>query len=324
MLAFLSAASPTPPIALRYPLSYVFSGAYYWGDGNLDTQGSRGLWWSTKASSDSNAYDLVMGDNYLAPQDSSNKARGWALRCVSYSTSTRRYPLSYVYDGYYFWSDGTLNYQDSNSRYWATTAYSYNVAYYFGLWDGTADPQAITNTPVGGSLHFTIARRYPLSYVFSGNYYWGGGYLGNQGSLGYWWSTTALSDSLAYHLRMNSSDLGPQYGNNKAHGFSLRCVSYSTSARRYPLSYVLSGYYYWRDGTLLYQDSGGFWWSTAAYNDSEAYNLNMYSSNLGPQGHHIKARGLALRCVSRSMLCPSVSAFVCIFWVLLLDWCGFI
>ncbi len=211
--------------ARQYPLSYVFSGYYYWGNGYLYYQDSSGGWWSTAANGDSNAYSLAMNSSNLYLQGSNGKARGFALRCISfYSIFSRRYPLSYVYDGYYFWSDGTLNSQDSNSRYWATAAYSYNVAYYFGLWDGTADPQAITNTPVGGSLRFTIARRYPLSYVFSGLYRWGNGTLYYQDSYGYWWSTAATSDSNAYLLDLNSSNLSPQSIDNKAYGFALRSI----------------------------------------------------------------------------------------------------
>ena len=83
--------------------------------------------------------------------------------------------------------------------------------------------------------------------------------------------------------------------------------------RRYPLSYVYSGYYYWRDGTLLYQDSNGHWWSTAASSDSIAYHLRVYNSYLNPQDYGNKAAAFTLRCVSYSIKCPSVSAFVCIF-----------
>ena len=48
-LAFLSAASPTPCYTRRYPLSYVYSGRYGWGGGNLISQDFDGDWWSTAA-----------------------------------------------------------------------------------------------------------------------------------------------------------------------------------------------------------------------------------------------------------------------------------
>ena len=143
------------------------------------------------------------------------------------------------------------------------------------------------------------ARRYPLSYVFSGYYYWGNGSLFYQGSYGGWWPTTASSDSNAYYLRMGSSGLDPQNNTIKAYGFALRCVSYSTSARRYPLSYVYSGLYRWDFGNLDGQDSGGYWRSTAANGNSGAYYLVMYSSGLNPQDNNYgRAFGFPLRCAS--------------------------
>ena len=69
----------------------------------------------------------------------------------------------------------------------------------------------------------------------------------------------------------------------------------SPRARRYPLSYVFSGYYNWGNGNLRSQDSSGDWWSTAAYSDSDAYRLYMYSGSLGPQDNYSKAIGFALR-----------------------------
>ena len=76
MVHFLSA----PYHARRYPLSYVFSGYYRWGNGNLGYQDSYGFWWSTAARSDSSAYGLYMGSSILDPQNSNSKAYGFALR----------------------------------------------------------------------------------------------------------------------------------------------------------------------------------------------------------------------------------------------------
>ncbi|MBQ3469695.1 hypothetical protein IJH16_01850 [Candidatus Saccharibacteria bacterium] len=66
------------------------------------------------------------------------------------------------------------------------------------------------------------ARRYPLSYVYSGRYGWGGGNLISQDFDGDWWSTAAYSASNAYYLGMNSSVLLPQNNYSKANGFTLR------------------------------------------------------------------------------------------------------
>ena len=148
------------------------------------------------------------------------------------------------------------------------------------------------------SSHSTGARRYPLSYVFSGYYRWGNGNLDNQDSYGLWWSTTANSGSNAYYLGMDSRDLNPQLSHNKANGFALRCVSYSTSTRRYPLSYVMAGNYSWSAGGLYNQaDSLGAWWSTIAYGDNAAYVLLLVVSGLDPQYNYGRLGGFSLRCV---------------------------
>ena len=162
---------------------------------------------------------------------------------------------------------------------------------------------------------FNHTRRYPLSYVNQvGVYYWASGYLYNQDSLGHWWTATAYDSSNAYYMILATTYLQGDGHNNKLYGFSLR----SNTARRYPLSYVYSGRYSWGDGNLYLQDSYGVWWSTAASSDSNAYLLYMDSNSLLPQHNVNKALGFALHCVSRSILCPSVSAFVCVLRLLLL------
>ncbi|MBR5408740.1 hypothetical protein IK112_02210 [Candidatus Saccharibacteria bacterium] len=153
---------------------------------------------------------------------------------------------------------------------------------------------------LGLSLRSTIARRCPLSYVFSGYYYWGNGNLANQDSFGYWWSTAAYSGSNAYHLDMHSSYLNPQYNGNKAYGLSLRCVSYSTSTRRYPLSYVWSGGYHWDKitdtviGALAEQNIGAIIWSGTPQSTTDASFLAMQSSYLNVSSYN-KNVGISLR-----------------------------
>ena len=134
----------------------------------------------------------------------------------------RRYPLSYVYSGNYNNSLGTLNLQNENSGWWSTTPVDSSTAYFLIIGNSMfvhSDAKLF-----GLPLRSTGIRRYPLSYVFSGYYNWGTDYMGGQDSSGYWWSTTASSDSNAYNLSIHSSDLNPQYNNNKAYGFALRCV----------------------------------------------------------------------------------------------------
>ena len=60
-----------------------------------------------------------------------------------------------------------------------------------------------------------------FSPVYSGDYV--GGSLYDTGSLGYWWSATALSSGRQYSLRYSSGSLDTGYG-NKNTGYSVRCV----------------------------------------------------------------------------------------------------
>ena len=131
---------------------------------------------------------------------------------------------------------------------------------------------------------------------------------------GSWWSATGTNSDNAYSLVLNTGGIYTQDNFGKVNGRNLSCVS--IKARRYPLSYVFSGYYYWGNGNLTNPDSVGYWWSTAANSDSNAYHVLMHSSALNPQSNANKALGFTLRCVSYSMLYPSVSAFVCVFRIL--------
>ncbi|MBQ3470076.1 hypothetical protein IJH16_03885 [Candidatus Saccharibacteria bacterium] len=79
----LSAASPTPCYTRRYPLSYVFSGNYWWSDGNLSSQNSEGRWRSATASGTNNAHYVYMGSSVFNPQSNAGKADGFSLRCAS-------------------------------------------------------------------------------------------------------------------------------------------------------------------------------------------------------------------------------------------------
>ncbi|MBQ3470075.1 hypothetical protein IJH16_03880 [Candidatus Saccharibacteria bacterium] len=216
-------------LSRRYPLSYVFSGYYYWGPGNLYNQDSYGLWWSTAAYSDSGAYSLRMDSGGLGPQYNGIKTGGFPLRCVYYFINTRRYPLSYVYSGDYGWLSGNLYSQTTQGGWWTNLSSNSNFAYFMTIHANGINPQ--NNASAGKNqsftLHFTFSRRYPLSYVFSGNYSWGNDNLSSQDSIGSWWSTAASSASDAYYLRMGSSYLLPQYDRSKAYGFALRCVSHS-------------------------------------------------------------------------------------------------
>ena len=74
-----------------------------------------------------------------------------------------------------------------------------------------------------GSSDSTGARRYPLSYIFTGYYTWGSGTSGlyNQGSYGLMSTSTPYSTSNVYVIAYMGS-LDSQYNSGKIGGFSLR------------------------------------------------------------------------------------------------------
>ncbi|MBR5408769.1 hypothetical protein IK112_02355 [Candidatus Saccharibacteria bacterium] len=212
----------------------------------------------------------------------------------SRSTSARRYPLSYVYAGMYEWSNGILHNQDSYGVWWSTTAYSASNAYYMDMHSSDLNPQTNYTKLTGFALRSTSARRYPLSYVYSGMYEWSNGILYNQDFYGVWWSTSAYNTNNAYRLYIPNSNLDPMGNDSKARGFALRSIK----ARRYPLSYVLSGEYLWDNGALASQNSYGTWWSAATSDSNNAYRTYIGKSDLVSQNIFDKLRGMTLRSTS--------------------------
>ena len=69
------------------------------------------------------------------------------------------------------------------------------------------------------------ARNYPLSIIFSGYYYWVGGYLNNRGSNGNYWSSTPSSTIDARYLNLYSTRVNPQDSGSKTFGLTVRCVA---------------------------------------------------------------------------------------------------
>ena len=67
-------------------------------------------------------------------------------------------------------------------------------------------------------------------------------------------------------------------------------------ARRYPLSYILTGGFNWGVGTLVVQDSDGYWWSTMAVSVTNAYALGVVRNYYNPQSDNNQVNGFPLRC----------------------------
>ncbi|RHA81915.1 hypothetical protein DW916_16470 [Segatella copri] len=50
------------------------------------------------------------------------------------------------------------------------------------------------------------------------------GSMNNVGSNGYSWSSSPYNDNNGYNLNFNSGNVNPSNNNNRANGFSVRCV----------------------------------------------------------------------------------------------------
>lgn len=88
----------------------------------------------------------------------------------------------------------------------------------YSYYSGTVD-----NVDVG-KLASDALRAYPNNYLYSG--YVSGGSLGNRGSNGCYWSSTANLSNYAYSLYLNSSSVYPGANNyNKYNGRAVRCLS---------------------------------------------------------------------------------------------------
>jgi uncharacterized protein (TIGR02145 family) len=69
----------------------------------------------------------------------------------------------------------------------------------------------------------TITSSDPWKGLYSGFVY-PGGFVSDQGSIGYWWSASSLSALYSYGLGVYTSSVIPQYYLEKYYGFSVRCV----------------------------------------------------------------------------------------------------
>ena len=71
-------------------------------------------------------------------------------------------------------------------------------------------------------------RSYPLSYIFTGIYYWDKGMFYNQKMDGRYWSTNVANQNDAYYLYIpGGTRLLVYYTNNRRFGQNLRCVIFS-------------------------------------------------------------------------------------------------
>ncbi len=74
----------------------------------------------------------------------------------------------------------------------------------------------------GGDATNANSLQYNLSTPLSGIYY--GNAAGNQGSYGYWWSSTYYNSVSMYYLNVNPTRVNPSYSYYRSNGLSMRCL----------------------------------------------------------------------------------------------------
>ncbi len=114
----------------------------------MDFQGIYGFWWTSAPVSATGAYSMGINGGLVARED--GKAAGFPLRSIK----ARRYPLSYVYAGWYGWNGRSLNEQDLSSFWWSTLANDSVNAYYLGATGEILNPQLTGSRLYGYSLRY--------------------------------------------------------------------------------------------------------------------------------------------------------------------------
>ena len=127
-----------------------------------------------------------------------------------------------TYGGYYNWYTATAG---TGTTSLSTNGQNTTVSICPKGWrlptsgNSTSDFQTLYNNYNSSSA----LRSAPMNLTFSGLAYSSSVY--NQGSLGYYWSSTVYSNDYAYLLYLNSSSVNPSNSNYKYYGFSVRCVA---------------------------------------------------------------------------------------------------
>ena len=90
-------------------------------------------------------------------------------------------------------------------------------------WNYLFDTYGISYNPSGAS-EVAKVKSYPLSYVFSGIFFWIRGQLSLQDSDGYYWSSTIVNNTSAYDHNTWATVIRPSSTYAKGGGMALRCV----------------------------------------------------------------------------------------------------
>ena len=113
--------------------------------------------------------------------------------------------------------------QESTNEFWQLIVTGLNEGTKPANYDDSSTTPYYTGTTEGTPVSNAL-RSYPNNFVYSGDV--NGSLVGNRGSYGYYWSSSALSSLEAYYLYFNSSRVNPgTISGIKYTGKMVRCVA---------------------------------------------------------------------------------------------------
>ena len=100
-----------------------------------------------------------------------------------------------------------------------------SLTYSLTMYDSNINPRNGYFKTDGFALRSIGTRRYPLSYVLSGDYRWDTSILEHQGDYGGWWSTTTENSASAFFFAIVPTSINPTNNWSKISGWALHCIT---------------------------------------------------------------------------------------------------
>lgn len=176
--------------SFRIKMKMPFAGDRFYGTSNVSDQGSRGYYWSSTAYSANKVYRLYFDSSSVDPQEWSNRAAGFSVRCFRNSTLapdsswTTIYEWSnwaWIYHSVTEWvisisSDWITWYTIADKNLWATQVYNdgdslseANCGYYYQRWNNYSFPWTWTVGKIGRTA-IDASAYWPWNYYSSNTF----------------------------------------------------------------------------------------------------------------------------------------------------------
>ena len=178
---------------------------------------------------DSNIDNFNVGSSGYSTTTGKNNDAAY-VTTTSYSDSV--YGAKSFESGYYTWHTATAGTgtADQTTQGWNAPSSICPKGWRLPTGGSGGDFQTLTNAySIGNNAAGSnTLRGDPLKFTYAGSVYYGDGVLYNQGSSGFYWSSTVSNQVSAYNLYFDSSSVNPTYDLNRPYGLSVRCVARET------------------------------------------------------------------------------------------------